>query len=510
MHLEPPVNIRELVNTGEIIGALDILSRLTGYKIRVMAPGNPAEKAFTLGENLFEFDIHGYWTARVAFQPIEGKNPLNNFQDIVMLVRDILTRAYEIDDLAEAVQESCDQINNLVKIAIAGVIIPDIDGIIEIFLREVAELFKSNAAFVAVSTSPTRPYTVRRLVVSGDVEKVSITNADTNALRKLCYDLEKEGEEFRLWRGDSLPPILSHLLGNPQKDLFTAPLKISNQSLGCIGASASIGNTAMQQWLTIYMGLAAGAIAGAVWRRMEMEAEKTAIKAREEVATRVIHLMRNHLFAMKGNLKWVREISDEKLSNLEELGSALGKLEKNLHDASEIISEFRKYTAINQLELELADINFLLRPIVEEMRKAYDENLVFKEQYAPELPKIKLYVVLFRTVIDELIVNASQHLQGKGQIQIRTAIASDYEKKLMNLPVDRDFLAIEFADNGPGVSDENKEKIFQIGFSMRTMGMGIGLALVKKYVEQHQGKIAEVGKEGEGATFLILLPASEG
>jgi len=504
MHLEPPITIRELVNTREVTGTLNILSRLTGYKIRVMAPGDPLEKAFTLGENLFEFDIYGYLKARVAFEPIASQNMSGNFEYMVMLVRDILTRAYEIDDLSGAVQESSDQISNLVKIAINGMLNSKVDEIIEVFLWDVVDLFKSDAAFVAISTEPTRPYTVQRLVAGRDIEEMLMTDEDTDVLKRL--NRERKGEEFRRWQGNYSPLILSRLLDNPQHGFLTAPLKISHQPLGCMGVSASIDNTATQQWLTMYMGVAAGAIAGAAWRKMEIEAEKAAIKAREEVATRVIHLMNNHLFAMKGNLKRIRKISDEKQSNLMKLGEFVGKLEKNLHDANKIIFEFQEYAAINQLELELVDINLLLKQIVEEMRGAYGENLVFEERYASELPRINLHVTLFRTVIEELIANANQHLQGKSRIQIRTAMASEGEKRQTNLSVDGDFLVIGIADNGPGVPDENKERIFQMSFSTRPLGTGIGLAIVKKYVEQHQGRIAEVGKEGEGATFLILLP----
>lgn len=62
-------------------------------------------------------------------------------------------------------------------------------------------------------------------------------------------------------------------------------------------------------------------------------------------------------------------------------------------------------------------------------------------------------------------------------------------------------------DRGPGIPTENKERLFTPFFTTRSKGMGLGLSIVKGIVDAHQGVIGEVGRHGEGAHFIIVLPA---
>jgi len=68
---------------------------------------------------------------------------------------------------------------------------------------------------------------------------------------------------------------------------------------------------------------------------------------------------------------------------------------------------------------------------------------------------------------------------------------------------------IRYKDNGAGVSVENKGKIFEAFFSTYPHGTGLGLALVRRILEGHAGRIMERGVPGEGADFEIYLPIAE-
>ena len=71
------------------------------------------------------------------------------------------------------------------------------------------------------------------------------------------------------------------------------------------------------------------------------------------------------------------------------------------------------------------------------------------------------------------------------------------------------YVVLEFADAGPGVPADQKERIFQPFFTSRVKGMGLGLSIVKGIVEAHRGQIREVGEPGKGARFVIFLPAGQ-
>ena len=68
---------------------------------------------------------------------------------------------------------------------------------------------------------------------------------------------------------------------------------------------------------------------------------------------------------------------------------------------------------------------------------------------------------------------------------------------------------VQFADRGPGITDEVKENIFKAGFTTRSGGLGLGMAVAKKIVEQHRGTINVTSERGKGAMFEVHLPLAK-
>ena len=67
---------------------------------------------------------------------------------------------------------------------------------------------------------------------------------------------------------------------------------------------------------------------------------------------------------------------------------------------------------------------------------------------------------------------------------------------------------IEVQDNGVGISKEKQSKIFVPYFTTKSTGTGLGLAMVRQIIENHRGTIDFNSMEGEGTTFIVLLPIS--
>ncbi|MDZ7689690.1 MAG: ATP-binding protein [Balneolaceae bacterium] len=64
----------------------------------------------------------------------------------------------------------------------------------------------------------------------------------------------------------------------------------------------------------------------------------------------------------------------------------------------------------------------------------------------------------------------------------------------------------EIEDNGSGISEEDKSKIFVPNFSTKSSGTGLGLAICKKIIEAHEGSISFASIKGQGTTFIVKLP----
>jgi signal transduction histidine kinase len=97
-----------------------------------------------------------------------------------------------------------------------------------------------------------------------------------------------------------------------------------------------------------------------------------------------------------------------------------------------------------------------------------------------------------------LMVNAAQAMNSRGDLWIETAI-------------DRDRLLVTFRDNGPGIPSEIADRIFDPFFTTKKVGegTGLGLSIVHGIIERHGGQISVESKVGQGTTFIVELPLAE-
>ena len=87
------------------------------------------------------------------------------------------------------------------------------------------------------------------------------------------------------------------------------------------------------------------------------------------------------------------------------------------------------------------------------------------------------------------------------------AIPNNREPKIkVNVRTENNQVIITVSDNGSGVLEENKMKVFEPKFTTKTSGMGLGLAMVKNIVEMHKGTISFESERHKGTTFIVTIP----
>jgi len=107
---------------------------------------------------------------------------------------------------------------------------------------------------------------------------------------------------------------------------------------------------------------------------------------------------------------------------------------------------------------------------------------------------------------DELLTNAIGWVSGPDK-KLEIEVIAPCPKPLPSgMNPERHYAVIHFRDNGPGVDDSRKKRIFDLFYSTREDGTGIGLAFISRIIEGHGGFICEVGECGKGADFAIYLP----
>jgi len=116
-----------------------------------------------------------------------------------------------------------------------------------------------------------------------------------------------------------------------------------------------------------------------------------------------------------------------------------------------------------------------------------------------ELPEIQCYPQQLKQVFMNMLVNAAQAIETKGEITIRTRSACGSAE-------------ISISDTGVGIQKENIGRIFDPFFTTKEVGKGTGLGLNVAYniIKKHHGTIDVASKVGEGTTFTIRLPVHQG
>ncbi|MDX1778760.1 MAG: ATP-binding protein, partial [Thermodesulfobacteriota bacterium] len=165
----------------------------------------------------------------------------------------------------------------------------------------------------------------------------------------------------------------------------------------------------------------------------------------------------------------------------------IGHLENILTD----ILYFAKPAVPNRSRV---NVNAIINNILEILGVEIEEsNIQVEEHLDSDLPVLSLDENQIRRVIINLFKNAIQAMPEGGTLNVSTAIENQW-------------LHIEVADTGIGISDEDIDKLFDAFFSSKSTGSGLGLTVSAQIINNHGGTIEVKKREPRGASFIIRLP----
>jgi len=139
-----------------------------------------------------------------------------------------------------------------------------------------------------------------------------------------------------------------------------------------------------------------------------------------------------------------------------------------------------------------------LSPIIEETIALYREghpSIAFGVRIADDIPEMNLDYQQIKQAMINLVDNAVSAIRLKGHVEIE--VTYDAILKMVR---------IEVSDDGQGVSDEDKIRLFEPNFSTKKTGMGLGLTIVNSIITDHNGRISVQSNQPRGAKFVIELP----
>jgi signal transduction histidine kinase len=240
-----------------------------------------------------------------------------------------------------------------------------------------------------------------------------------------------------------------------------------------------------------------------------------------EMSAMSSHMIGNRVFAIKGDLNELEHVvgtgtAGETLSHLKrgQVAPLIEGMKRGVFRLEELLAEFRDFVRATALSPVPIDASEITRSVVEEtFPKRCGVDLVV--QWTDEALPILGDPIKLRRALSELVENAVTFQEATGGVlRVTTRRIGPDEALPYRVPVPRNnptgWAVLSFEDEGPGVADAEKDKIFRPFYTSRQRGMGLGLAIVKGIIEAHHGGIAEVGTPGVGAHFVVLLPLRAG
>jgi signal transduction histidine kinase len=230
----------------------------------------------------------------------------------------------------------------------------------------------------------------------------------------------------------------------------------------------------------------------------ERERLRDRLAALGEMAAAIAHEVKNPLAGievMAGLLK-------RRLPDRADAQALLNDIINEAKMANAIVLEVLEFVRPIRLQVEPVELARVVEDAVQMAESLVARGSVDVVSKLPtDLPAIEADVHQLRQLFTNLVTNAFEALGGEGRVTVTAAqVAPDDEA------LGRRAIAITVADDGPGIPEDVRDRIFSPFFTTKPRGSGLGLAIVRKIIDAHEGRIdLEVGPE-RGTTFHVVLP----
>jgi two-component system sensor kinase FixL len=221
-----------------------------------------------------------------------------------------------------------------------------------------------------------------------------------------------------------------------------------------------------------------------------------------ELSGALAHELQQPLTAILCNAQAAQLLVAKTDFNVEELREILGDIIRDDKHAGEIIQRLRSLLSRGELQLQRVEITDILRDVLTLCRGTLEERHVQVDlRIDAGIPSVLGARVELKQVLLNLILNASESMSGNdaGDRRIEIAVALADESHTIHVAV---------ADCGKGVAEENLERVFEPLFTTKAGGLGLGLAVSRRIVGAHKGRLWATNNCDRGATFHFTLPVA--
>jgi len=231
------------------------------------------------------------------------------------------------------------------------------------------------------------------------------------------------------------------------------------------------------------------------------EAEKSSLLG--HFAATVAHEVRNSLNFLNlsidqiGSKRWLLSETPGL-----ELSASLANMKEEITRLNRLVSDFLVVGRPTQPQLAPCDIQTLVeqaKGLVE--RQASQQHIRMMVNLPPDLPPLQADAAQLKTCFLNILTNCVQAMPQGGDVQITG--------KKMSAAKGGSYLQIRVHDTGPGIPQDDQERVFAPYFSTKATGFGLGLAITRKIVEDHGGRVFISNENIPGTVMIVELPLAD-
>jgi two-component system sensor histidine kinase HydH len=214
------------------------------------------------------------------------------------------------------------------------------------------------------------------------------------------------------------------------------------------------------------------------------------------------HELRNPLGTMKSSAELLgRQVAGENEIAKEMAGYIATEVDRT----NSLITRFLDFARPQHLRLEQGNVEDLLDGVIrrfEREKSGAAASVSIYKNYSPDIPQVAFDGELLERALLNLVTNAAQASAPGSVVTVKTRRVETSAGPFLT-----DGVEIAVIDRGSGIDPKHMESIFNPFFTTKSEGVGLGLAIVSKIVDEHGGQIAVESAPGEGSVFRVYLPA---
>jgi len=214
-----------------------------------------------------------------------------------------------------------------------------------------------------------------------------------------------------------------------------------------------------------------------------------------QLAAGIAHEIRNPLTSINILIHSLRQ----NISSGESRSEDFKVIEEEIHRINEIVDQFLRFAKPAPPHLERTEVTSIFEEILQLLRPQMEKLRISVEKDFRSVPLITIDKEQMKQVILNLLMNSIQAMPEGGQFRLEGEVSKDGQ-----------WVELSIRDSGVGIPPEDMDKLFDPFFSTKEGGIGLGLSIAHRIIDQHHGKIEVTSNPNEGTIFTVYLPIDQG